>query len=75
MHSRVSDMGAETAGRCSPKQEDIVARQIVYVLPSLQHDELWEDGHSFQVDGEGPEYLQVCRKAMIIGLQLALASL
>ena len=41
---------AEGEAGYSPKQEDIVACQVVDVLASLQHHKLRKDGHSFQVD-------------------------
>ena len=33
----------------SPQQEDIVPGEIVYILRSLQHHQLGQDGHRFKV--------------------------
>lgn len=40
-----------------PKHEHVVARQVVNVLRALQQHQLRQDGHSLQVDGEGPDDL------------------
>jgi len=41
----------------APKQEDVVARQVVYVLCPVEQHQLWQDGHRLKVNGEFPEHL------------------
>lgn len=50
----------------APKQEDVVARQVVYVLCPVQQYQLWQDGHRLEVNGEFPKHLQ----QVIISMQV-----
>lgn len=39
------------------EEENIVTRQVFYLAVSLQYDELRDDGHCLQVDGNLPQVL------------------
>ena len=48
----------EVQGAVEAQEEQVVGGDGLRLPGLADHEELWQDGHRLQVDGEGPQYLR-----------------